>query len=320
MNSTAPQVGIDVSKDELFASVDEGKPKRFSNCESGCDSLKDFLPEGSVIHVEATGGYERLVCRQLRKGGFKVHVHNPYKAKRMAQGIGKKAKTDPVDAIGLSTHGHLLPDQEPKSPLREDLTDISRTIDSLKSVIADLKKQVQKPLLDQDAKAALEASAKDLAKRIAALEKRFLVRVKASETISLQLELARSVPTIGPAAARACVCELPQDLTERTAAQISSYAGLAPIDDTSGKKAKPARIGRGNLHLKGAFYMPAMCAISRYAWAKDIYARLRAKGRTHQQAIVAVMRRLLVRVVSVLKRGTPWKDEDPTRAKPMTPA
>ena len=48
--------------------------------------------------------------------------------------------------------------------------------------------------------------------------------------------------------------------------------------------------------------MPALSAVRHQAWAKALYARLRAKGRTHQQAIVAVMRKLLHGIWIVLQR------------------
>ena len=85
------------------------------------------------------------------------------------------------------------------------------------------------------------------------------------------------------------------------------------MDRSSGKHNPPARLGRGNTHLKAALYMPAVTALRREEWAKNLYARLRQKGRTHDQAIVPIMRRLLTRVVVVLKRGTPWEDEPPKR-------
>ena len=114
---------------------------------------------------------------------------------------------------------------------------------------------------------------------------------------------------MGPATARVLLCELPEDLPERTPAQICSYCALAPLDDSSGARRGPARLGQGNRRVKAALYMAAMCAVRTQRWAKELYARLRSKGRAHQQAICAVMRRLLLRAVAVLKRGSPWKDE-----------
>ena len=54
--------------------------------------------------------------------------------------------------------------------------------------------------------------------------------------------------------------------------------------------------------------MPALACLAAQGWAGELYRRLSAKGRAHRQALVAVMRRRLVRIVAVLKRGTPWEE------------
>ncbi len=117
-----------------------------------------------------------------------------------------------------------------------------------------------------------------------------------------------SVPGVGPVTACAVVAELPDDLSGVSTAQAAAYAGLAPLDDSSGKRDGPKTVGRGNARLKAALYMPALGLVRRPGWARDLYTRLKDKGRRHQAAIVAVMRKLLTRVVAVLKRGTPWQE------------
>ncbi len=68
------------------------------------------------------------------------------------------------------------------------------------------------------------------------------------------------------------------------------------------------------MHLKAALYMPAMALVSRNTWGKTCYRNIRSKGLAHQQAIVAVMRKLLLQLVAVLKRQTAWMLEAPKRA------
>ena len=68
------------------------------------------------------------------------------------------------------------------------------------------------------------------------------------------------------------------------------------------------------MHLKAALYMPALNVMSRQQWANDTYKRLRAKGLEHQQAIVPIMRKLLLQIVAVLKRRTPWQGVPPPKA------
>jgi len=310
MNIVASQAGIDVSKDELVTSIDQAKTFTVPNHEEGAKRIALALPEGCTVHLESSGGYERTAARVLRAAGFRVQVHNPLKARRLAQGTGRKAKTDPIDARMLSRSGHLLPASQPKSQERQGLCDLSRAIDALKGTAASYKKKMSAPELDEEAKKAYSALVKGLQGQLRKLEGQFVRRVKAS-SFKERYELALSVPCVGPVAARVCVCELPEDLYEQPASHMSSYAGLAPIDNSSGKHKGPSRIGRGNARLKKGFYMAGVCALRFQPWAKALYARLMARGKVHDQAMVAVMRRMLLRVVCVLQRGSSWQDEPP---------
>lgn len=301
-------VGIDVSKCFLDVSVGGGKAFQVANCSEGWRELVLRLPARSVVHLEASGGYERGVRRALESAGSEVRTHDPLKVRRLAQAQGKKAKTDSLDAQHLSLHGEQLTPSHAKSQELEELGDLSRAMEELRTIATSLRLRIksfgQCPYVGEQ----FLDLARNLDARIAAMEKEFVRRVKQSE-LAERYRLALSVPGVGPGLARVLTCELPEELQNFTAAQISSYAGLAPMDDQSGKKRGPSRIRRGNVHLKRALYMPAIACLGKQTWAKETYARLRAKGKAHQQAAVALMRRLLVRAVAVIKRGSPWKEE-----------
>jgi transposase len=159
---------------------------------------------------------------------------------------------------------------------------------------------------------SLQAVVETIDAEIRRLEKTF-VRLVRKSSLGGRHELALSACGVGPALARIAVCELPENLKDWSVRQLSSYAGVAAIDGSSGKSSPPAYVPRhGNSHLKGGLYMPAVALIATQPWAKATYARLRGKGRTHQQAIVAVMHKLLIHLVAVLKRGSPWQAEPPT--------
>lgn len=311
-----PQAGLDVGKDRLECSLDGGRPFGAPNTEAGCRLLAGRLPAGTVVHLECTGGYERLALRVLSELGFEVRAHDPLRARRMCEARGRKAKSDPLDARELSLGGRLLEPRAPKSPGRQALCDLSRAAASLKERAGQLRRHAAMPELDPRAARALSQGAEALCAQARRLEKEFAKRVRSSD-LGGRYELALGVPGVGPCLARTLVCELPEDLDAFTDAQLCAYAGVAPLEDSSGKRQGRARVARGNARLKAALYMPAV-SLLRQPWAKDLYARLRAKGKAHQQAAVALMRRLLLRVLAVLRRGTPWQDEPPRRPQPET--
>jgi len=306
-HDTAPQVGIDVSKGELVVSVEGFRPFHKPNTPGGVEELIERLPVSAIVHMESSGGYERLARRMLESAGFEVRVHNPHRSLRLAQAKSIKAKTDPIDAAHLAENGRLLPVRKLKSTEREALTDLSRAIDRLKRDIGQYKKMCNAPELDEDARLTFEQAIEALGSVLKQAKATFEKRLGQS-SFAGERRLAMTVPGIGPETARICICELPEDFRERASTQIASYAGLAPMDCSSGRFIGQKRLRKGNSRLKAAFYMAAMTAIFHFDWARRLYRGLRQKGKVHQAAIAAVMRRLLVRVLSVLRSGKPWEE------------
>jgi transposase len=146
------QSGIDVAKDELVVSIDGARPFTRPNDPQGCFEVAQLVGAGGVVHLEATGGYERLVRRTLVEAGIRVALHNPLKVRRLAQAQGVRAKTDRVDAKVLSGVGCLLPQTKVKSLSRQHLADHSRAIDALKAHVCECKKRMAMPELDEFAR------------------------------------------------------------------------------------------------------------------------------------------------------------------------
>jgi len=306
MESIASAAGVDVSKDRLDLKIPSRRVCVLPNSALGYEKVFSSLPEGMPVVVESSGGYERGLVRYLREREVKVIVLNPCRARQFARGMGQKAKTDAIDAEFLSLAGTMMPEPLAKDREREELGDLSRHIQRLKEDLACVKKRLLVPELAGSVTMSLFRLQKLLKEEISVLEKEFLEKVGESH-LAKPYSLALSVPGVGKVSARILVCELPSDPHQMNAKRISCYAGLAPIDDSSGKRTGAKRLPKGNARLKAALYLPALVCLHRESWAKELYTRLREKGKSHQSATVALMRRLLIRVVAVIKRGTAWK-------------
>lgn len=318
MESITTKVGIDAAKDNLDIQIERpgGRQRlRIVNKAVGFKKLNDMLEgERCIIAIEASGRYETAVRRSLEKAGHEVRLQNPRQVRRLAQGMGIDAKTDRLDAEVLVRTIGLCAPNEPKSEEREALADLERTISTIKKERVAHMNRLAVPGLSKEVVASLNRIVKALEKEIVSLSKELLKQIKAS-SLKAKYELALSIPGVGPVLAATAVCELAEDLDKWNSRQVASYANLAPKDNSSGKRISPSRLGKhGNMHLKGALYMPALNVLYRQKWAKDIYKRLIARGLKHQQAIVPIMRKLLLQIVSVLKRGTPWQGVPPKRA------
>lgn len=312
MESVLKEVGNDVSKLYLDISVGGEKPFRVSNTVEGIAQMLGRTGTNIRVFLESSGGYERLSCRELRRHGVEVRILSPYRVRKAAQANGPKAKTDKIDAKWLAKVGPTMEFwRHPRTQAEEEALDLSRTIETLKTHAARLRNTKSKMLMDPVAAAALERGAQSLDKEAKALQKEFEERIKGTK-MGDWFELALTVPYVGVNLARQCVCEFPDDIRNRKHGQLTGYVGLAPIDDSSGQRTNHSGIARGCSRLKKALYMPALSCIGNQQWAIDAYTKLRAMGKSFRTAIVAIMRRLLIRIIAVIKRGSPWQVE-PTR-------
>ena len=100
MSSILRTIGIDISKDWLdaFASP-EGRASRFSNDAAGFRKLIAWIgSEVDRIAYEPTGPFHRDFEDTLLKAGLPLYAINPFQVRSFARSLGRRAKTDAVDA------------------------------------------------------------------------------------------------------------------------------------------------------------------------------------------------------------------------------
>lgn len=305
MKSIASGIGIDVSKGRLDVKVPGLKAFACSNTDEGVKELLSKLPDGLPVIMESSGGFERLAVRHLRAAKVSVKLLNPGRARMFAKAMGGHAKTDPLDAQFLGLAGVIMPTPIEKTQERQALCDHSRRIQKLTKQLEGVRKQKQSPELDSLAFESLSRTETFFAGEIKLLEAQYVKRIKATK-MAQNYKLVQSIPGVGPVTARVIVSELSQELENLSPKQITSYAGLAPMDNSSGKSEKNKRTHKGNKHIKAILYCPALTCVRTQSWAADLYQKLVQKGKPHRSAVIAVMRRLLIQIVAVIKRGTPW--------------
>ena len=96
-------VGIDVSKDRLDGHIrPSGEDFVVTRDGKGLEELVERLHAlaPTLIAVEATGGFETIVAAAVAGASLPLAVVNPAQVRHFAQAIGKRAKTDPIDAAG----------------------------------------------------------------------------------------------------------------------------------------------------------------------------------------------------------------------------
>jgi transposase len=298
--------GIDVSARELVVAIQgQGPVQIFANTRSGHQQLIGWLRrQGTCVRacLEASGNYSLDVALALAaQPGMELGVANPRLARRFAESLGKRSKTDPVDARMLAEFAARMPFVRWQAPRRTalQLRSLVRTIAALTHIATQQKNREH----------AVEASAvlapvvaRELARHTRYLEQRMAkLRQQAQRIVQRDPELQRrwqhllSVPGIGEVSALQILGELAVLPPTLDARQWVAQCGLDPKRYQSGSsvQARPRISKAGNHYLRAALYMPALVAVRCDAAAGYFYRRLQERGKAKLSSLVAVMRKLL---------------------------
>ena len=305
-------VGIDVSKERLDVAVrPTGETFVVSRDAEGLDALiAKLTPLAPVaVAVEATGGYETVVAASLAAAGLAVVVVNPAQVRSFAQALGKRAKTDPLDA-GVIAHFveatrpqiRPLPDEETR--LLADLVARRRQIVAM--IVAE--RQRQKRLTNRRLQKSIARLLAALQKELSSLERDIDETVRGSPAWREKEDLLASVPGVGKTMARTLIAELPE-LGTLDRRKVAALVGLAPWTRQSGKWKGKSCIGGGRADVRSALFLGAMVAARRNPDLKAFRDRLVAAGKPKLVALVATARKLLTILNAILRDQKPWRQQ-----------
>jgi transposase len=312
--------GIDVSKAMLDVVIGEGPVHRFAN--SGPDIrrlLRHRARAGTTQAVcEATGGYERLLVSRLRTAGITVQVAHPLRVRAFARACGYEAKTDALDARVLARDGQVFPAPDTcPSESEEEREELQQLLRRRRQLI-DQRVQ-ERNRLDKGVRTAVGRSTRRhpawLDQEIARLDQAYQALLQGSAALRPQATLYRSVPRVGPLTAAMLVAFLPE-LGQRDSQALTSLVGLAPWSRDSGHKRGQRSIRGGRAAVRHALYMAALSVIRQEGIHQHFYRGLRQRGKTGKVALVAVMRKLLLHLNAVARRGTPWLPQEEWQSEP----
>ena len=304
--------GIDVSKATLEVWVGEGVRGQFSNDAAGIDNLVEWL-EGQGVNkgvCEPTGGYERRLVEGLKSAGMGVQIAHPNKVRALARAGGYEAKTDGQDARVLARFGQVFASQEEdagpaKDPAVGRLQELVQRREQLVNERVRETNRLDKGL-GEVARDSTQRHIDWLNDEIDRLDRERQRLLGSSPSPAQRIDLYCSVPGIGPSTAAILVAYLPE-LGRGSSQGLVSLVGLAPWSRDSGRQRGHRSIRGGRGRVRKALYMAAL-SLTRYP-TKELgafYQRLRQRGKTGKVALVAVMRKLLLQLHAVARRGTPW--------------
>jgi transposase len=310
-SSGALWVGLDVSKDFLDVHVrPAGLAFRLPNDETGIADLvarlQPLAPASLVL--EATGGYEIPVVAALATAGLAPAVVNPRQARRFAEGVGRLAKTDPLDAALLAHFAEAVR-PEPRPVPDADARALGDLLARRRQLVQmRVSEQHRLPTASGPIRKGIQRHIDYLDRQIKGIEGELTAAVQASPAWRARDELLQSVPGVGPQVARTLLAELPE-LGTTSGRQLAALCGLAPFNRDSGRRRGPRSIYGGRRHVRAALYQAALVAMRWNAPLRGVYKGLLARGKAKKVALIAVARRLLVILNALVRNGTPWQEK-----------
>jgi transposase len=303
--------GIDTSKAKLDIAV-HGRTERWqvANELSGWQTLVANLAKAGVtrVGIEATGGYERGVVDHLRTTGFTVLVLQPMQVKAFGRVHLRRAKNDALDAVLIAACAASL--DQPRiapDPRLAELAQYLTFLEQLEEDIARFKNRLEQTT-EPGLRRLVDSDIKQLKERKVEQIRNLARRLRAHDDLAKRFELVLSVPGIGERTALALIIRMPE-LGRISREEAAALAGLAPFDHDSGKYKGQRHIAGGRGRLRRSLFAAALPAAFRWNKALiDLYARLIAKGKAHNAALIACARKLLIYANTVVQRGTPWTE------------
>lgn len=293
--------GIDVSSRWLDIASDHSQVIRIDNTLDSVNSWLEGIPNKSVVAMEATSQYHLLVAKLAHSKGMVVYVLNPREVHHYARGVGRRHKSDKVDALLIRRY--IEKENEYLSvwiPPTEAQEKISILIKRRSHIV------VQKQSLTLSCKdikhlsQELDVTLNALQKLADELERLILKEIKSNKQQAHLFNLLKSIPGIGKLTA-AFFTNLLGHSQFKNADQLVSFMGMdLQFYDSGLMRSKRKLSKRGSSEARRLLFNCARAASQ--GKLKPLYESY-ASRMNHTMSTVAVMRKLIKLVYGVWKSG-----------------
>lgn len=299
-------VGVDVAQDSLAVRRPcAAKVVTVPNTSAGLRAWLAGLPANAHLVCEATGRHHRLLQAECARKKVPLTCLNPARARDYARSLGRLEKTDAIDAELLRRFGEERR-PAPSPPPDEALRRLGDLLMVRQAVVGQITAfGLRRSLLSAQARLVLERTLRALRAQREALERELEAWLEAEEAERWRdkvhtLCLATGV---GVLSALSLIAHLPE-LGTLNRREIAKLCGLAPLPCDSGTLKGLRRIQGGRAPARRVLYQCAVVASRYHEPTRQHYRQLRSRGKSAPCAYVAVARKLLIYLNSLLREAT----------------
>jgi transposase len=303
-------IGIDASKETLEIAVEgERGSLKIANTLKAVSTWLRGLRQPCRIGIESTGHYHQLLVRCAIGAGHTVYVLNPKDLSHYMRSLGRRAKTDRLDAQAIARyvaheHGDLHPYQLP-TELQAELDELTQRRHgivvmqgSLRQSFAEVKTT---PRALGRVQRALQALIDEIDGRMACL-------IAQDPQLATHAKRLKTVVGFGTLLSSVMAHALTRRPFKNGDAFIA-YIGYDPRARDSGQiKGRRFLSKRGPAELRRLLYVAAMSASRTKTW-RPIYDRYRARGLATTATLVIIARKLARVAFSMIKHATDFRPQ-----------
>ena len=311
-------IGIDLSKASFVAAFPQERDYRTETFSNDAQGIRKFISklDAQTHHcvMEATGNYCFLLLYLLDKASIEASLINPRKIKNYAGVMMSVTKTDAGDACLIADFGERFNPEPYKFPseqimiLRQKKT-VLRQLQKQPSATRNLLSSLESlPVKDKKCLNSLKQTITFLEKQIKYMRQEMEAVV--SDVSDRQLKLLTSVKGIGVTLATALIIATGGFTYFDNAKQLSRFIGICPIIVQSGTSINiRGHINRnGDKTLRSMLYVAAWSASQHNTACRELYQRLRGRGKSGKVAMVAVANKLVRQAFAVATSNTSYID------------
>lgn len=298
--------GVDVASQELVVCIsDSRKIKRFENHPKGRTRLVRELQRRGVtlVVLESTGRHERALLKLLWSAKIAVHCAHPKSVHNFGKVLRANAKSDPLDALLLVEYGLTIkpiPTEPPAAETLEMQELASRRADFNEMLVQE-RNRLYTPEIPGWKRKSIQRHIRFLEKELAEIESQMKQVTKQHDSLARPIAALTEEYGVGFLTAATVLAHVPE-LGTMNRQRVASLMGLAPFVRQSGKWTGQAKIYGGRTAARSALYMAALTIIRKKAHPlRDFFLRLKAAKKKGNEAITAVMRKLAIRLNTIMK-------------------
>lgn len=266
--------------------------------------LKQYSIERIVI--EATGRYEFAFILACSKAKLPFVISNPIHIKRFAGAIGRRAKTDKLDAQLIAHYGEAI---QPKlSQLKPETMRLMADLVARRNQLLVMRTMEKNRLkiMPKALSSMIKPILTALDKQIEKSDAKLLKLIECCPDYQLKSELVQSMPGIGKTAAATLISYLPE-LGYMNNKQAAALVGVAPINNESGRFKGKRKVQGGRAQVRTVLFMAMMSAIQCNPVFKQKYQHLLAQGKPKKVALIACVRKMVVILNSMVRDERKWE-------------